>query len=114
MAFLTRIDAQVPEHLEVHLVMDNDSTQKAPAIQRWPPAHPRSTVHFTPTSSSWLNLVERWFAELTTKKVHRSVRALNVTSAHESAPPALGLAQDQRTDLDSIARCCDRIADSGH
>jgi transposase len=79
--FLRKIDAEVPDDLEVHLVLDNASTHKTPAIKRWLAAHPRFVLHFTPTSSSWLNLVERWFAELTTKKLqrsaHRSVAALN-------------------------------------
>jgi len=79
--FLAAIDCEVPEHLDVHLVMDNASTHKTPAIKRWLLAHPRFHVHFTATSSSWLNLVERWFSELTTKKLqrgaHTSVRALN-------------------------------------
>jgi transposase len=79
--FLVQINAEVPAHLDVHLVLDNASTHKTPAIQKWLAAHPRFVVHFTPTSSSWLNLVERWFAELTTKKLqrgaHRSVPALN-------------------------------------
>ncbi len=79
--FLTTLDKEVPEDLAVHLVMDNVSTHKTPAIQRWLVAHPRFVVHFTPTSSSWLNLVERWFSELTTKKLkrgaHTSVRSLN-------------------------------------
>src|SRR3954463_14815227 len=79
--FLHTLDREVPDHLDVHLVLDNSSTHKTPAIQKWLVAHPRFVVHFTPTSSSWLNLVERWFAELTTKKLrrgaHRSVRALN-------------------------------------
>ena len=70
-----------PAELDVHVVLDNSSTHKTPAIQKWLLAHPRFVLHFTPTSSSWLNLVERWFAELTTKKLrrgaHRSVRALN-------------------------------------
>ena len=63
------------------LVLDNASTHKTPAVKRWLLAHPRFVLHFTPTSSSWLNLVERWFGELTTKKLqrgtHRSGRALN-------------------------------------
>ena len=63
----------------MHVVLDNASTHKTPAIKRWLAAHPRFVLHFTPTSSSWLNLVERWFAELTTKKLrrgtHSSVRA---------------------------------------
>jgi transposase len=55
-----------PTHLDVHLVLDNSSTHKTPSIQRWLVPHPRFTLHVTPTYSSWLNLVERWFAELTT------------------------------------------------
>ncbi len=79
--FLQTLDREVPAELAVHIVLDNSSTHKTPAIQRWLTAHPRFVLHFTPTSSSWLNLVERWFAELTTKKprrgAHRSVRDLN-------------------------------------
>jgi transposase len=79
--FLATLDREVPADLDVHLVLDNSSTHKTPAIQRWLAAHPRFVLHFTPTSSSWLNLVERWFAELTNKLLrrgaHRSVRALN-------------------------------------
>jgi len=79
--FLQMIDREVPDHLDVHLILDNASTHKTPAIRKWLAAHPRFVVHFTPTSSSWLNLVERWLAELTTKKLrrgaHRSVRQLN-------------------------------------
>ena len=79
--FLATIDRAVPTDLTVDLVLDNSSTHKTPAIGRWLTAHPRFVVHFTPTSASWLNLVERWFAELTTNKLrrgaHRSVRQLN-------------------------------------
>jgi transposase len=79
--FLQTIDREVPAELDVHLILDNASTHKTPAIKRWLLAHPRFVVHFTPTSSSWLNLVERWFAELTSKKLrrgtHRSVREPN-------------------------------------
>jgi transposase len=79
--FLVQIDNEVPEHLGVHLVLDNASTHKTPAIQRWLVSHPRFVLHFTPTSASWMNLVERWFGELTTKKLqrgtHHSVFALN-------------------------------------
>src|ERR671924_1523605 len=69
--FLHLIDTSVPEHLDVHVVLDNSSTHKTPAIQRWLKRHPRFTLHFPPTDSSWLNLVERWFAELTTKWLKR-------------------------------------------
>jgi transposase len=79
--FLQTIDREVPADLDVHLILDNASTHKTPAIKKWLTTHARFVVHFTPTSSSWLNLVERWFGELTTKKLrrgtHRSVRDLN-------------------------------------
>ncbi len=71
-AFLRHLDAEVPAELQVHLILDNYATHKAPAIRRWLAAHPRFVLHFTPTSASWLNLVERWFSELTTKKLRRS------------------------------------------
>ncbi len=78
--FLTKIDAEVPADLEVHLVCDNLATHKTPSVQAWLTAHPRFHLHFTPTSSSWLNQVERWFGLLTDKKlrrgVHKSVTAL--------------------------------------
>jgi transposase len=90
LAFLKKIDADVPADLDVHLVLDNASTHKTPAVKRWLTAHPRFVLHFTPTSSSWLNLVERWFAELTTKKLrrgtHTSVRHSTPTSATGSTP----------------------------
>jgi transposase len=79
--FLQTLDREVPAELDIHVVLDNSSTHKTPAIKKWLLAHPRFVLHFTPTSSSWLNLVERWFAELTNKKLkrgtHRSVRELN-------------------------------------
>ena len=121
--FLTLIDSQVPDHLEVHLVMDNVSTHKTPAIKRWLLAHPRFTVHFTPTSSSWLNLVERWFSELTTKKLqrgaHTSVRALNkdirdwIATWNENPRPYVWTKTSDQI-LESIARYCTRINESGH
>lgn len=78
--FLTKIDSQVPAELEVHLICDNLSTHKAPSITKWLTDHPRFHLHFTPTSSSWLNQVERWFGLLTDKKLrrgtHRSVQSL--------------------------------------
>ena len=78
--FLAKIDANVPADLDVHLVCDNLSTHKTPAIATWLAAHPRFHLHFTPTSSSWLNQVERWFGLLTDKQLrrgtHKSVQAL--------------------------------------
>src|SRR5882757_4979760 len=78
--FLDRIDSEVPHELEVHLVLDNYGTHKTPLIQRWLLRHPRFHLHFTPTYSSWINQVERWFAALTDQQIrrgsHRSRRAL--------------------------------------
>jgi transposase len=84
--FLTKIDTEVPDELDVHLVCDNLSTHKTPAIMRWLDAHPRFHLHFTPTSSSWLNQVERWFGLLTDKQLRRGV--------HKSLP---ALEKDIRT-----------------
>ena len=105
--FLNLIDASVPAHLDVHVVLDNSSTHKTPAIQRWLVRHPRFTLHFTPTYSSWLNLVERWFAELTDEvdqtrrpPLRPRPRRLDPHLDHqlERGPQALHLAQDRRRD----------------
>ena len=123
LAFLKKIDAAVPADLDCHVVLDNASTHKTPAVKRWLTAHPRFVLHFTPTSSSWLNLVERWFAELTTKKLrrgtHTSVRQLNAdirawidTWNDDPRPYVWTKTADQI--LDSIGNYCTRINDSGH
>jgi len=69
--FLRRLDQEFPGDLPLHLVMDNYGTHKHPSVQAWIKRHPRFVPHFVPTSSSWLNLVERWFGELTSKRVRR-------------------------------------------
>ena len=78
--FLKTIDTNTPAELDLHLICDNYPTHKTPAVQRFLASHPRFHIHFTPTYSSWLNLVERWFAELTNRKLrrssHRSVKEL--------------------------------------
>ena len=71
--FLQRIDAHTPPDRDLHLIVDNYGTHKHPQVRRWLAKHPRFHLHFTPTSSSWLNLVERWFRELTTKRIRRGV-----------------------------------------
>jgi transposase len=121
--FLQTIDREVPRELDVHLVLDNSSTHKTPAIRNWLAAHPRFVLHFTPTSSSWLNLVERWFAELTTKKLrrgtHRSVRQLNtdirawIDTWNDNPKPFVWTKTADQI-LDSIARYCTRINESRH
>lgn len=121
--FLNLIDRSVPEHLAVHVVLDNNATHKTPSIQRWLVRHPRFTFHFTPTYSSWMNLVERWFAELTTKWIkrgtHRSVRELVksirtwITNWNDDPKPFVWHKTADEI-LDSLAAYCQRINDSGH
>ena len=123
LAFLKKIDAEVPADLDVHLVLDNASTHKTPQVKRWLTAHPRFVLHFTPTSSSWLNLVERWFAELTTKKLrrgtHTSVRELNtdirawIDTWNDNPRPYVWTKTADQI-LASIGNYCRRINDSGH
>ena len=115
--FLAKIDAQTPKDLDLHLVLDNYATHKTPAVRRWLTRNPRFHLHFTPTSSSWLNQVERWFSGLTDKAikrgVHRNVRELiaaideYVTVANERAKPFRW--QKTATEIiDAIGRFCSR------
>jgi transposase len=69
--FLRQIDKAVPGTRDEYLVFDNDATHKTPAVQAWLDKHPRFKLHFTPTSASWLNLVERFFAEITARRIRR-------------------------------------------
>ena len=121
--FLRLIDREVPEGLEVHVVIDNSSTHKTPTVKRWLLAHPRFVLHFTPTYSSWLNLVERWFGELTskwlTRGTHRSVKELVAsirtwiaTWNDDPRPYVWHKTADEI--LESLAGYCRRISDSGH
>ena len=71
--FLKKIERTVPKHLGIHAICDNYSTHKAPSVKAWLAKHPRFKLHFIPTSSSWLNLVERLFAEITRQKIRRGV-----------------------------------------
>ncbi len=121
--FLQKIDDEVPADLDVHLILDNYSTHKTPAIKRWLAAHPRFHLHFTPTGASWMNLVERWFAELTSRKLkrgtHRSVRELNkdirdwTRHWNENPRPYIWTKTAEQI-LNTLATYCERISDSGH
>jgi transposase len=121
--FLNLINRQVPDELDVHVIVDNSSTHKTPAVQRWLVRHPRFTLHFTPTYSSWLNLVERWFAELTNKWLrrgtHRSTKELEAAIRSWAAnwndnPRPFIWHKTADEILESLAAYCQRISDSGH
>src|SRR5699024_4372991 len=71
--FLRTIDREVPKHLQVHLILDNYATHKHPAVKSWLADHRRFHLHFTPTSASWLNQVERWFRDLTEQNLRRGI-----------------------------------------
>ena len=117
--FLCRIDEEVPAELAVHLVLDNYATHKTPEIQRWLLRHPRFHLHFTPTSGSWLNMVERWFGELTTKKIkrgaHTSVRDLErdirgwIETWNDDPRPYVWVKTADQI-LASLARYCERVS----
>ena len=121
--FLVKIDESVPAGLEVHLVLDNYATHKTPAIRRWLARHPRFHLHFTPTGASWINLVERWFAELTSRKLrrgaHRSVAELNadiedwVERWNEDPKPYVWTKSADEI-LAALAAYCNVINGSGH
>ncbi len=122
-AFLDTINDAVPRGLDVHLIVDNASTHKTPLIHRWLVRHPRFHVHFTPTGSSWINLVERWFAALTEKQLrrgaHRSTRELETAIRHYIAitneqPKPFVWTKTADQILASVARFCRRISNSGH
>lgn len=121
--FLKAIDQQVPEDLDVHLVMDNYGTHKTQAVKNWFVRHPRFHVHFTPTSASWLNQVERWFATLTQKQIrrgtHRSTQQLeqairDYLATNNADPKPFVWSKTADEIFASIQRFCMRISDSQH
>jgi transposase len=121
--FLITIDKTVPADLDIHLVCDNYGTHKTPAVKAWLARHPRFHLHFTPTSSSWINQVERWFGFLTEQKIkrgaHQSVRALEndirawITDWNTHPRPFLWTKTAEEL-LDSLARFCRRTSGAGH
>jgi transposase len=115
--FLKEIDARVPDDLDIHVVMDNYATHKTPRIRAWLARRPHYHVHFTPTSASWINQVERWFAELTRKQlqrgVHRSVRQLEADirafiEAHNTDPKPYRWTKSADEILASVKRFCQK------
>ncbi|WP_422927492.1 IS630 family transposase [Singulisphaera sp. PoT] len=123
--FLGEVDARVPKApgVEIHLVMDNYGTHKAPAVRRWFLRHPEYRVHFTPTSGSWLNQVERFFAEITEKRLGRgafrgvAARARMIKkcpNVHNSNPRPFVWTASADLILGRIKAICQRTSDSGH
>ena len=122
LAFLRTIDEATPAKLDVHLVMDNYGTHKTPSVKNWFARHPRFHAHFTPTSSSWLNQVERWFATLTERQIrrgtHRSTAELEqaireyLAANNRSAKPFVWTKAADEI-LESIRRFCMRTSNSG-
>ena len=121
--FLRTIEANVPPQLDIHLVMDNYGTHKTPTIKAWFARNPRFHVHFTPTSASWLNQVERWFATLTQNYIrrgtHRSTRQLEQAirqylEVHNTNPKPFVWSKSAEDILASIERFCLRTSNSRH
>lgn len=123
LSFLRLIDRTVPAELDVHLILDNYSTHKTAAVRGWLARHPRFHVHFTPTYTSWINLVECWFAILTNRRIRRgsfrSTRQLEEAAreyieANNEDPTPFVWTKSADDILDSIKRFCSQISDSGH
>ena len=121
--FLDEIEAAVPHDLDVHLVMDNYATHKTPLIRNWLAKRPRFHVHFTPTSASWINMVERWFATLTEKQIrrgaHRSVRQLETAiksylQISNGAPKPFVWTKTADDVIASVSRFCQRTSETRH
>jgi transposase len=121
--FLDTIEENVPRELDVHLILDNYGTHKTQLIRDWLVKRPRFHLHFTPTSASWLNLVERWFALLTEKQlrrgVHRSTKELETAirvyiQLHNKDPKPFVWHKTADQILDSVARFCTRTLGTGH
>lgn len=117
--FLQLIDVKTPADMALHLIVDNYGTHKHPRVQRWLKRHPRFYLHFTPTSSSWLNLVECWFSELTTKRIRRgsfkNVKELikvikQYMESHNQNPKIFVWTASVESLLQKISKCKDLLA----
>jgi transposase len=121
--FLDRIDGEVPAHLDVHLIMDNYGTHKTPQVIRWLARHPRYYVHFTPTSASWLNQVERFFGLITSRRIRRGTfdsvkaleRAIEEYLAHHNADSGRFMWTATADEiLDKLRRVGERTSETAH
>ncbi|MQU78518.1 IS630 family transposase, partial [Sinorhizobium medicae] len=116
--FLKQIDASVPSDLDVHIVMDNYATHKTASVKNWLMRRPRYHVHFTPTSASWINQVERWFAELTRKQLRRGVHTSTMQleadirsfiERHNQNPKPYRWTKSAHDILASVKRFCQKV-----
>ena len=122
LTFLERIERETPKRLDIHLILDNYGTHKHPAVQDWFAAHPRYHLHFTPTSASWLNLVERWFAEITRQRIRRGtfrnvpelVRAIQAYLRDYNHNPRPFLWTASAASIMRKIRRCKEASDAGH
>ena len=112
--FLKRIDGETPPELSLHLIVDNYGTHKHPRVESWLARHPRFHLHFIPTASSWLNLVERWFREITDKRIRRGsfrnvpdlIKAINdYVDNHNQNPRVFVWSAPVERILAKIAKC---------
>lgn len=123
--FLNHVDAAVPKEpgVSVHVVLDNYGTHKTPAVKRWFLRHPEYHLHFTPTSASWLNQVERFFAAITEQRIRRGVfssvsqleKAIaSYLAEHNKNPKPFVWTANADAILERLKRVCERTSDSGH
>lgn len=120
--FLERIDREVPRRLAIHMVLDNYGTHKHPRVREWFEAHPRFHLHFVPTSSSWLNLVERWFSEITSKRIRRGtfrsvselIRAITQYIRENNKRPKPFIWTATAATIMRKVRHCKEALDAGH
>ena len=111
--FLKKIDRETPKHLQLHLIVDNYATHKHPEVKKWLSRHKRFHMHFTPTSSSWLNVIERWFRDLTVQRLKRGVfksvpalidAIMGYIAEHNKAPKSFEWTARAKDILEKVAR----------
>ena len=112
--FLRKINQETPKNLDLHLIVDNYGSHKTPKVRQWLSKHPRFKMHFTPTSASWINMVERFFSELTTKRIRRGVfrsvkdletAVMDFLKKHNEKPKIFTWTKDADTILSKVAKC---------
>ena len=120
--FLRKIDKETPEKIDLHLIVDNYGSHKTAKVKKWLSTHPRFHMHFTPTSASWMNMVERFFSELTTKRIRRGIfrtvaeleKAITCyLAAHNNNPKIFVWVKDAETILSKVKKCKE-VLQTGH